>query len=71
MKTSNYIKFPTIDIDSKNDQAFSSYLTIVEELKQKLSNRRSLVIDCYPGVRVNELIENILIPMGKIGRAHV
>lgn len=63
-KESNYIKLPTINIEGYDESAFNSYELIVKELKHKLTGKKSLVIDCYPGVRLQEIIDNLIIPLG-------
>jgi len=61
---SNYEKFPTVIINGYKDQAFQGYENIVSKLCQEMNGKKSIVIDCYPGVRIDEIINQLILPMG-------
>ncbi|MEM9354506.1 MAG: class I mannose-6-phosphate isomerase, partial [Planctomycetota bacterium] len=58
--TSNYDKFPAVDLSDKADALSAGYDDIAERLKQFLSRsageRSVLVVDTYPGVDDGELL---------------
>ncbi|EPB1561337.1 class I mannose-6-phosphate isomerase [Enterobacter hormaechei] len=57
-----YDKFPTVAIQGFDDSAWQGWeaITRVLESKTQQRSRTVLVIDCYPGVRMTELEENVL-----------
>ncbi|AMJ72127.1 mannose-6-phosphate isomerase [Enterobacter cloacae] len=57
-----YDKFPTVTIEGYDDSAWQGWedITRVLAAKTQQRSRTVLVIDCYPGVRLNELEENVL-----------
>ena len=57
-----YDKFPTVTIEGYDDSAWQGWEDITRVLAAKIQQRSRavLVIDCYPGVRLNELEENVL-----------
>ncbi|MCK6905622.1 class I mannose-6-phosphate isomerase [Enterobacter pseudoroggenkampii] len=57
-----YDKFPTVTIQGFDDSAWQGWETITRTLAAKTQQRGRtvLVIDCYPGVRMTELEENVL-----------
>lgn len=61
---SQYEKHPAVVVTGYDDQAFHGYPEIFHALNQAMGGKRSLVIDCYPGVRVEEIIERLVLPMG-------
>ncbi len=61
---SHYEKHPTVVVADYDDQAYRGYPEIAHALNQAMLGKRSLVIDCYPGVRVEEIIERLVLPMG-------
>ena len=61
---SQYEKNPSVVVVGYDDQAYQGYDEIVQALNQAMHGKRSLVIDCYPGVRVEEIIERLVSPMG-------
>lgn len=57
MKKSNYDKYPCTKIDGFDQQAFAGYDHIIHELKAKCCSRRIIItVECYPGVRLHEII---------------
>lgn len=57
-----YDKFPTVAIQGFDDSAWQGWeaITRVLESQTQQRSRTVLVIDCYPGVRMTELEENVL-----------
>ncbi|HID8899698.1 TPA: class I mannose-6-phosphate isomerase [Enterobacter hormaechei] len=57
-----YDKFPTVAIKGHDDSAWQGWeaITRVLEAKTQQRSRTVLVMDCYPGVRMTELEENVL-----------
>lgn len=57
-----YDKFPTVTIEGYDDSAWQGWedITRVLAAKTQQRSRTVLVIDCYPGVRLKELEENVL-----------
>jgi len=63
---SNYDKYPEIRVPGQDISAWQGYDAIVAELTTKLSqlgDRKILVIDCYPGVRYEEILEQMIKPL--------
>lgn len=62
MKQVNYEKFPEVCIDGFNDQAWRGWSAIRQTLAARLSGLRKtvVVIDCYPGVRLEELEQQLI-----------
>jgi len=61
---SHYEKFPTVIVNGYDNQAFQGYKNIISEISQKMNGKKSIVIDCYPGVRIEEIINQLILPMG-------
>lgn len=57
-----YDKFPTVAVQGFDDSAWQGWeaITRVLEAKARPRSRTVLVIDCYPGVRMAELENNVL-----------
>lgn len=57
-----YDKFPTVTIQGYDDSAWQGWEAITRALEAKTQprSRTVLVIDCYPGVRMTELEDNVL-----------
>lgn len=57
MSKTRYDRFPEVVIPGFNSQAWNGWESIMAELNARLADgvRTVLVIDCYPGVRLNEL----------------
>lgn len=57
-----YDKFPTVTIQGYDDSAWQGWEAITNALEAKTQprSRTVLVIDCYPGVRMTELEDNVL-----------
>lgn len=57
-----YDKFPTVAVQGFDDSAWQGWeaITRVLEAKARPRSRTVLVIDCYPGVRMAELEDNVL-----------
>ncbi|MBZ0059157.1 MULTISPECIES: class I mannose-6-phosphate isomerase [unclassified Leclercia] len=57
-----YDKFPTVTIQGYDDSAWQGWEAITRTLEAKTQprSRTVLVIDCYPGVRMTELEDNVL-----------
>ncbi|TLU65985.1 mannose-6-phosphate isomerase [Enterobacter sp. MF024] len=57
-----YDKFPTVTIQGYDDSAWQGWeaITSAFEAKTQPRSRTVLVIDCYPGVRMTELEDNVL-----------
>ncbi|WP_018756103.1 class I mannose-6-phosphate isomerase [Paenibacillus terrigena] len=63
---SNYDKFPEVRVTGKDSSAWKGYDSIVAELNttlNKLGKRTVMVIDCYPGVRYEEILEQMIKPL--------
>ncbi|MCT4705264.1 class I mannose-6-phosphate isomerase [Enterobacteriaceae bacterium H16N7] len=62
MKHATYDKYPEICIKGFENQAWSGWQAIRQALKPRLTNRGKtvVVIDCYPGVRLEELREQLI-----------
>ncbi|MDK9365484.1 class I mannose-6-phosphate isomerase [Lelliottia wanjuensis] len=57
---SYYEKYPTLQIEGYDDSAWQGWEAITARLRARTGQRTVLVIDCYPGVRLAELEENLL-----------
>ncbi|MDK9603806.1 class I mannose-6-phosphate isomerase [Lelliottia wanjuensis] len=57
---SYYEKYPTLQIEGYDDSAWQGWEEITARLRARTGQRTVLVIDCYPGVRLAELEENLL-----------
>lgn len=55
-----YEKYPTLQIEGYDDSAWQGWEAITARLRARTGQRTVLVIDCYPGVRLAELEENLL-----------
>jgi hypothetical protein len=57
-----YDKFPTVTIQGYDDSAWQGWeaITRILDAKTQQHSRTVLVIDCYPGVRLTELEDNVL-----------
>ncbi|WP_148243661.1 class I mannose-6-phosphate isomerase [Enterobacter asburiae] len=57
-----YDKFPTVTVHGYDDCAWQSWETIASALHARIDphSRTVLVIDCYPGVRMAEIEDNLL-----------
>lgn len=55
-----YEKHPTLQIEGFDDCAWQGWEPITATLRARTGQRTVLVIDCYPGVRLTELEENLL-----------
>ncbi|ASV54035.1 mannose-6-phosphate isomerase, class I [Lelliottia jeotgali] len=55
-----YEKYPTLQIEGYDDSAWQGWEAITARLGARTGQRTVLVIDCYPGVRLAELEENLL-----------
>lgn len=62
MKHATYDKYPEVCIKGFENQAWSGWQAIRQALKPRLTNRGKtvVVIDCYPGVRLEELREQLI-----------
>ena len=62
--SSRYNKYPEINVKGFENEAWSSYAEIVMEIGQRIEglNKEKVVlcIECYPGVRYNELNEGLI-----------
>lgn len=59
----NYNKYPEITISERNDVSWQGYHAITNEILKavnKMNNKQIIVIDCYPGVRYQELEKNLI-----------
>ena len=63
MKQTTYDKYPEVSVKGYERQAWQGWQAIIAALNVRLSSTQKtvLVIDCYPGVRLTEL-ENQLLP---------
>ncbi|MNB66443.1 putative mannose-6-phosphate isomerase YvyI [compost metagenome] len=55
-----YEKYPTLQIEGYDDSAWQGWEAITARLGARTGQRTVVVIDCYPGVRLAELEENLL-----------
>ena len=66
-RTPNYDKYPEIKIKGHFGAAWPNYEAFLPMLRQKLnlqaSNKQVLVIDCYHGVRLDEIEKGLLGPL--------
>lgn len=55
---SNYDRYPDVEVFGFDNQVFNNYNTISEELENRLKEKSAkvLVIDCYHGVREQEIL---------------
>ena len=53
----NYDKYPHTEIKGYDNQAFSGYTQIVNELSKKITEKTIIVLDCYPNVNYNEILD--------------
>ncbi|WP_408008230.1 class I mannose-6-phosphate isomerase [Pseudalkalibacillus sp. A8] len=61
-----YDKYPEINVNGKNLFTCEGYEKIVTELQRKLTSfpdKQILVIDCYPGVRYQEILNDLIEPL--------
>lgn len=61
MHSYNYDKFPEIAVPHHDNQAWQGWSSVVQELSTQLSGRKKtvVVIDCYPGVRLDEIANGL------------
>lgn len=63
----SFNKFPEIVVSETNDFAWEGYRDIVakieDEVKKSGKKKVVLTIDCYPGVRMRELINHLILPL--------
>ncbi len=61
-----YDKFPEVAVEGYDDCAWQGWDAIVRELTHRAGQytRTVLVIDCYPGVRLEELETKLLPALG-------
>ncbi|POP41306.1 mannose-6-phosphate isomerase [Superficieibacter electus] len=66
MRKSNYDKFPEVTVSGFDQQAWQGWAQIIRQLKARCASgeKTVLVMDCYPGVRLQELEENVLPALG-------
>lgn len=68
-----YNKEPCVRIPGKDDEAWSGYATIARELRQAVAGRNKaiIVIECYPGVRQEEIIAGVRaeFPLARVVRS--
>lgn len=57
---SNYDRFPETVIEGFDNEAWSGWKNIYNIISQKMDYKKTLVIDCYPGVYENEIKENVI-----------
>ncbi len=55
MRKSNYDKYPVVEVKGFENEAVEGYL----EIAKKLSGKKLIIIDCYPGVRAKEVVDGI------------
>ncbi len=55
MRMSNYDKEPVVEVDGYKDSAWEGY----DKIASELADKKVIVVDCYPGVRVEEVVKNI------------
>jgi hypothetical protein len=57
-----YDKFPEVTVQGYDDQAWQGWESIEAtlNLRASASSRTVLVVDCYPGVRLDELEQRLL-----------
>ncbi|TYR79341.1 mannose-6-phosphate isomerase [Priestia megaterium] len=64
---SNYEKFPEVRILEEESSAWQGYEHIQNEISNALKNTQHnktvLVVDCYPGVRYQEILEGLILPL--------
>lgn len=66
MKHATYDKYPEVRIAGWEDQSWSGWQAIQQALKTRLADagKTVVVIDCYPGVRLEELREQLIDKLG-------
>ena len=54
----NYDKFPEVKINGFDESAWEGYSDIINKISKDINNKGKsiIVIDCYPGVRENEIL---------------
>ncbi len=55
MRKANYDKYPVVEVKGFENEAVKGYADIAK----KLDGKKVIVIDCYPGVRVDEVVSGI------------
>ena len=64
MRKSNYDKYPSTYVKGKNNKAFAGYKTIINEIKNKISEigkkKTVIAIDCYHGIIEKEVLTEIV-----------
>lgn len=58
MNVSNYDKSPCTVVEGYEKEAFAGYDAVIEEVEKQCRKRRRTVItiECYPGVRISEIV---------------
>lgn len=56
-RKSNYDKYPKTKILGYENDAIAGYEDIIKVLKQKMSDKKVIVVDCYPGVNDQEVLQ--------------
>lgn len=63
MKKSNYDKFPAIDVPNSDSACVAGWEAVAKQLRRETeragTSKRVLVIECYPGVHEQEIIDQL------------
>lgn len=59
MRKVNYDKYPHVAIKGYDKDVFAGYKQISEEILTKIDTKGIIVIDCYPAVRVDEIVNGL------------
>lgn len=68
-RKSSYDKFPRITVKGHDREVWRNYGEFANELKSRLypcKHRKVLVIDCYHGVRIDEVLEKLVSPLSPV-----
>lgn len=60
---SEYDRFPKTKISGYDHSIFDGYERITEELRLRVKGKKVLTIETYPGVRIEELLEQFIAPL--------
>ncbi|HVU58942.1 MAG TPA: class I mannose-6-phosphate isomerase [Puia sp.] len=61
MRTSNYDKFPFVEVEKENGSCITGWEKIVAALKERAAGKKKaiVVVECYPGVNETEVLSSL------------
>lgn len=63
MRKANYDKEPVVKVSGYDQQSFQGYKSIVKKLEEEKKLNKIIIVDCYPGVRIEEIVTGFKLNM--------